>query len=290
MNFEPNTTYIFDGAMGTELQRRAYHTTLPLWSAKALFDVPDLVQQIHQDYILAGADIIITDTFRTQRRTLAKAGLAHETERINELAVELAVKARDEVKVDRPIYIAASMTTLEDCYEVDLVPDDLALKREHTDQANIFDNTDIDFFLLETFNTIREVKAAAKAVYETGKPMMISFITNHKGDLLSGETLRDAVAVLDRFEPLAYMVNCISVSKADLALPKLKEATNRPVGVQANGDGHAGSDDGWVFDQTNSQLSEYCQACSRWKELGVQFIGGCCGTNPEYTQAYSALK
>lgn len=289
MHFEPNKTYILDGALGTELQRRGIPTTLPLWSAQALYDHPNIVKDIHQEYILAGADIITTNTFRTQRRSLAKANKAADTERINAVAVDLAVQARAAAKADRPIYIAGSMTTLEDCYRVDLVPDDATLLQEHTEQASLLAATPIDLFLLETFNTIREAKAAAQAASETYKPIVISFVINTEGNLLSGESLADAVQELNQFHPLAYLVNCVPTTVATLGLKLLRAATDLPIGAYANGDGRPDDDQGWKF--TEQDLAQdYYEQCRQWKEIGAQIIGGCCGTNPEYTKMYSRLK
>src|SRR5512147_2343807 len=86
---------ILDGAMGTELDRRGVATPLPLWSARALLDAPEVVLAIHEDYIRAGADVVTTNTFRTTARTLRRAGLEpDEGERLTRLAVELARDAR----------------------------------------------------------------------------------------------------------------------------------------------------------------------------------------------------
>ncbi len=289
MLFEPHKTYILDGAFGTELQRQGYSTKLPLWSAQALFDHPDVVRNIHKEYILAGSDIITTNTFRTQRRTLAKAGLESETERINHLAVQLCVEARDQANVNRPVLIAGSLTTLEDCYRVDLVPDDETLQREHTEQANILGATPIDFFLLETFNTIREAKAATQAASATGKPVAVSFVINNDGNLLSGETLAEAVTALEPFNPVAYLINCVSTTTATLGLEKLKAVTTKPIGAYANGDGHADDDQGWLFEEKNL-TQQYTEACLNWKKIGATIIGGCCGSNPAYTKAYAKVK
>ncbi|HEU0114112.1 MAG TPA: homocysteine S-methyltransferase family protein, partial [Thermomicrobiales bacterium] len=107
---------LLDAAMGTELDRRGVRTTLPLWSAIGLIAAPDVVRQIHLDNLAAGADIITTDTFRTIRRTFAKAGRdPQEGVRLNAVAVDLARAARD--KANRPdALIAGSIAPLEDCY------------------------------------------------------------------------------------------------------------------------------------------------------------------------------
>lgn len=199
-----------------------------------MFDKPELLKQIHLDYILAGADIITTNTFRTQRYVLAKAGLEAETERVNRLAVDIAVQARDEAKVNRPIYIAGGMTTIEDCRSESSLSLEI-LKREHTHQAELLASTPIDFFLLETFNGITEAKIAAEAVYSTGKPFMISFTANAQGDILNGDTWEDAIQQLLPFSPMAILVNCVSCPVATQALGKIKNSTNLPFGAYGNG-------------------------------------------------------
>ena len=289
MEFKKNKRYFLAGATGTEILRRGFPTKLPLWSAQVLFDKPELLKQIYIDYIHAGADIITTNTFRTQRRTLAKAGLAHETERINRLAVDICAAARDEAKAGRPVFIAGSITTLEDCYRPDLVPSDAELEAEHGEQARILGKTAIDFFLLETFNSIREALAAARKVSETKKPFAVSFTANAAGDILNGDRWDEAARALAPFGPLALLVNCVQGSVAELALRKLRAATDLPIGAYGNGAGGADDEDGWRFSEAD-RIHDYTEHCRAWLDSGASIIGGCCGTSPEYTKAYSTLK
>lgn len=81
---------VLDGAMGTELERRGLAAPLPLWSAGALLSAPDAVAAVHRDYLAAGADILVANTFRTNPRTLRSAGRFDDGERLNHLAVDLA--------------------------------------------------------------------------------------------------------------------------------------------------------------------------------------------------------
>ena len=289
MNLQKNKLYFLAGATGTEILRRGFPTKLPLWSAQVLFDRPELLKEIYLDYINAGADIITTNTFRTQRRTLAKAGLEAETERINRLAVSIAVDARAEADADRPIYIAGCITTLEDCYRPDLTPDISALRKEHYEQAKLLASTPIDFFLLETFNSIQEAVIATEATHATGKPLIISFTANAQGDILNGDKWDAAIKQLNKFFPLAILVNCVPGAIATKALEKIKKYTSLPFGAYGNGAGEADNENGWKF-TTNDQIDEYLQHCRRWIDLGSTVIGGCCGTNFKYTREYSRLK
>lgn len=289
MQFKKEKLYYLAGATGTEILRRGFPTKLPLWSAQVLFEKPELLKQIYVDYIKAGADIITTNTFRTQRRTLAKAGLAKETERINHLAVDIAVAARKEAHAERPVYIAGSITTLEDCYRPDLTPSQHELEKEHQEQVQLLDDTPIDFFLLETFNSIREAAVAARAAAATGKPLAVSFTANAGGYILNGDTWDEAVKQLLPCNPLAILVNCVPEAVATEALRKIKNSTVLPFGAYANGTGMADNEDGWKFTAAD-HIGNYLHSCSRWIDLGATIIGGCCGTNPEYTQAYSQLR
>ena len=247
---------------------------------------------IYRDYIRAGADIITTNTFRTQRRTLAKTGLAHETERINRLAADLAISARNAKKSQHPVFVAACMTTLEDCYRPDLVPPPAVCAAEHTEQAKLLAQTAVDFFLLETFNTIAEAEIAAAAVKKTGKNFVVSFTARSDGNILNGDSWIDALTRLEKFSPLAILVNCVPLSIAERAfwfLARDAKAKNIPFGVYANGEGASGGDEGWNFSKPGNPIDTYIQACRKWCALGATIIGGCCGTTPEYTKRYTKI-
>jgi homocysteine S-methyltransferase len=134
--------------MGSDLDRRGLATTLPLWSALGVLKQPDLVRQIHLDNLLAGADIITTDTFRTTARTLRKAGLdPGQAPALDALAVELAREARD--AAGRPdALIAGSVAPLEDCYlPVFETAPDLAFE-EHAAQARNLAAAGVDLLMV----------------------------------------------------------------------------------------------------------------------------------------------
>ncbi len=293
MKFEKEKLYYIEGAVGTEILRRGFPTKLPLWSAQVLFEKPELLKEIYKDYILAGADIITTNTFRTQRRTLEKGGKGLDTERINRLAVDIALQARSEVGAQRPVYVAGCVTTLEDCYRPDLVPKDDELEKEHSEQIELLASTPIDFFLLETFNTIHEALVAIKAVVKTGKPFAISFTANKEGDILNGDTWEEAVNKIKGFNPLFIGVNCVAPEVATKAVEKIKKATDGldlSYCAYGNGAGEATEgENGWEF-TTEDRINDFAEHCRHWIDEGTSIIGGCCGTNHEYTKVYSKLK
>ena len=142
--------------MGTELERRGAPCELPLWSARALMDDPARVSQIHSDYAAAGAELLTANTFRTQRRTLARAGLGNRAAELSREAVRLARKAANDAGPGRTIWIAGSAAPLEDCYRPDLVPGADELEREHAEHAENLAAAGVDAILVETMNSTRD--------------------------------------------------------------------------------------------------------------------------------------
>ena len=272
---------VLDGATGTELERRGAPTSLPLWSAHALLHAPDLVAAIHSDYAAAGADILTANTFRTQRRTLARGGWGDRAGELTSLAVELARRAAHRFAGERRVHVVGSAPTLEDCYRPDLVPDDAALRREHTEHAEHLAETGVDAVLVETMNSTREAVAALRAARATGLPALVSFVCWEGARLLSGELLRDALAALPE-RPAAVLVNCLPPSNVGACLPVLLESA-LPFGVYPNL--------GAPVNEAGSERSEeheptaFAELAAEWREAGARVIGGCCGTTPAHIHA-----
>ncbi|MCL4504529.1 MAG: homocysteine S-methyltransferase family protein [Chloroflexi bacterium] len=277
---------ILDGAMGTELARRGVDTGLPLWSANALLHAQDVVRQIHLDYLMAGARIITTDTFRTNLRTLERAGLRNRMRELTFMAVELARQAAASAN-RRDVLIAGSIAPVEDCYSPDLVPrDESVLLAEHTALAQQLAEAGCDVLLLETMNTVREAAAAARAAAQTGLPVWVSFMLGHDNRLLGGESLHDAVAAVLPYRPQAVLLNCLPVAQVSGALALLQAevgaASGIRIGVYANA-GHVG-EQGWSMEGgVNPQ--DYAAAAIEWQAAGASIIGGCCGTTPQHIRA-----
>ena len=165
---------LLDGALGTELERRGVAATLPLWSTHALLRDPALVAEVHADYVAAGAEILTANTFRTQRRVLARDGIGGRARELTALAVGLARRAA-EARPGR-VFVVGSAPPLEDCYEPERVPDAAALADEHALHAAHLAAAGVDGILIETMNTIREAVAATLAARAHGLPCLVSFV------------------------------------------------------------------------------------------------------------------
>jgi S-methylmethionine-dependent homocysteine/selenocysteine methylase len=172
------------------------------------------------------------------------------------------------------------MAPLEDCYRPDLVPPDIELRDEHRELAQRLVDAGADFLLLETMNTLREAVAAAEAALQTGSEVVVSFICNRGGNLLSGESLADAVRTIAALSPTALSVNCVSPRFMEAAIVRLRAATALPFAVYGNV-GLPDDRQGWEF--TYDVLAEeYGRYALQWHRAGASIIGGCCGTTPDY--------
>jgi S-methylmethionine-dependent homocysteine/selenocysteine methylase len=275
---------ILDGAMGTELQRRGVDTGLPLWSANALIHRPEVVLEIHRDYIAAGADIITTNTFRTTQRTFRRAGTTDRSAELTALAVRLAEEAVAAFP-GRELLIAGCIAPLEDCYRPDLVPPETELEPEHSELALRLAAAGADFLLVETMNTIREAAAACRAATATGLETIVSFLCRSDGQLYGGESLDKAVRTLLPLGPTGLSVNCISPHHLGQALSQLRSSTELPLAVYGN----VGRPEGELGSEFARDMGpeEYARFGRSWIETGVSIVGGCCGTTPDYIRTLS---
>ena len=284
---ETKRPLILSGAMGTELERRGINIGLPLWSAHALTTSPDVVRQIHCDYIDAGADIIVTNTFRTNRRVFATARLPDRSLELTAGAIELARQARRNFP-QREILIAGCVAPVEDCYAPDRVPSDAELEHEHAEFTERLASGGVDFILVETMTTIREAFAACKAALATGKEVIVSFTCNENGTLYGGEPLADAITAVRELKPTLFSLNCISPRFLTSLIHQLKVSLNEqatrathptPFAIYGNV-GKPNIRDGMLVRDVDEE--EYVSFAQHWRVLGAAIVGGCCGTTPEY--------
>lgn len=269
--------------MGTELIRRGVPTPLPLWSAPANVERPAIVQQIHADYVSAGADLITANTFRTTWYTMRDTPVCNQWDTWNRQAIQLARRAaRDRA------WVLGSVSTLEDCYRPDLVPDYAKCRYYHGRQIDLLARLRVDGLLLETFNTLRELDIAYTAARKHTLPVLTSIVLRDGATLYDGTPLGRIARWVQRNEPDAFILNCASPEITDRALHFLTERLDIPLGAYANV-GMPGGEMGFEFTPAYT-VDRYAQWVRRWFELGVKIVGGCCGTTPAYIRRISRLR
>jgi S-methylmethionine-dependent homocysteine/selenocysteine methylase len=274
-------TWILDGATGTELERRGVRADLPLWSAHALVERPEQIAAIHAEYVAAGADLLTANTFRTQARTLARAGLGGLAAELTTRAVSLARQSAGPGTA-----VLGSAPPLEDCFRPDRVPEDDTLAREHAAHAEHLAAAGVDAVLVETMNCEREARAALRAARSAGLPTLVSFCCNAQGGLLSGEALQPALDSIAALGPIAVGVNCVPPASVAACLPALV-ACGVPFLVSPNQGPPRENEAGRHRDECSPE--ELAALAEGWRAAGARILGGCCGTTPAHIEALAFL-
>jgi len=269
-----------DGATGSELERRGVDLSLPLWSTRALIDAPEILADVHRDYLTAGSQAITTATFRTHRRSLEKVGLGDRCGELTRLAVEIARTVRDECSSEA--LVLGSVAPLEDCYRPDLVPDTDICRREHAELIGDLMNAGADLILIETMNRLCEAQAAMQAAQEIAPGRwLISFCLDedHPGVLLSGENLASLEEPLS--EAGAVGVNCVAAGSMQSQVCWLRDLLPSTPLLAYGNIGCADAEGNWLATDAVCP-GDYLTHARRWVEAGANIIGGCCGTTPDH--------
>jgi S-methylmethionine-dependent homocysteine/selenocysteine methylase len=234
---------------------------------------------VHDDYVRAGADILTACTFRTNRYTLARRGLAHEA---GSLTREMVAMARRSAELGhKAVLVAGSIAPLQDCYYPERTPDDSTLAREHAAHAESLAIAGADLLLVETMPTLREASCAARAAAATGLPVIVSLLVGAGRRMQDGTALPDALGILAQHRVALLSVNCGPPSWCSEAMQDLRESGCR-FGAYANSSTPDGS-----FGHMPQPIGvqDYAQAVGGWLRAGASLVGGCCGTGPAHIQA-----
>ncbi|MBT0652280.1 homocysteine S-methyltransferase family protein [Geomobilimonas luticola] len=269
---------VLDGAMGTMLQERGLK---PGQSPEELnLTLPDVVASVHQDYLAAGADILVTNTFGGTREKLAHYGLQDRLVEVNARAVEIARQVAGD-----QAYVAASIGPTGRFVEPvgDLSFNAMAdLFRE---QAAALIGAGADLVTLETFLDIKEIRAAVIAIREISPtiPVIAMLTFDDKGRSVLGTPPEAAAITLEAVGADIVGSNCgLGVDGIYDILAAMRRVTRLPLISQANAGLPVLKDGKTVFPGTPEEMTAYHD---RMLALGVRIIGGCCGTTPAHIRA-----
>ena len=268
-----NRPLILDGAMGSMLQQSGIKSSGALWMSYANLKYPDKVYKIHRQYIDAGADIITTNTFRTNPAAIKSSGEKISLKKFIRKSVKIAVEAASGL----PVFIAGSNAPAEDCYQVERKLSKKELETNHKEHISLLMDSGCHFVLNETQSHFDEIKIICEFCSSNEIPYIISFFVNEKINLLSSEKLPEVIKFALDYNPLAVGINCI------------KEKTffsffNRS-SFKYNWGAYLNCGSGGFSDENIScgvSPEQYLASVKKILHKKPSFIGACCGSTPQH--------
>ncbi|TDJ74146.1 MAG: homocysteine S-methyltransferase family protein [Proteobacteria bacterium] len=288
-----NEIVLLDGGVSTEIQQRGVALDTEVWSGIAHKTHPDVVRQVHEDYIRAGAQVITANTFSTARHVLESIDLGDEVKTINTEAVQLAKAARDNVATGE-IWIAGSMSSTQPLNSPQEVATGKKAAANYRELAEILAEAGVDLIIAEMMRDIVSAPMVIEAALSTGLPVWVGYSAMLADDGVNVMSWRwknaantpppdDFGALVEAIAPLggeAAGVMHSQVGDTGPALEILERHWSGPKLAYAE-TGRLEKPD-WVFEEISSP-NEYAEEIERWiTEHGVQIVGGCCGTGPEH--------
>ncbi len=270
--------FLLDGAMGTELNNRGVKTELPLWTADANILHSDLVQNIHREYIYAGADYITTNTFRSTSWTYKRAGYTNDKATIMaKKSLYSGVKCAQNASKG-VVKIAGSITTLDDCYTPENFPGRKVAFDVYRQTLDWLIDAGVDVVLFETMGNLEEIEIALLLSEEYGKPIWLSVIMQDSKKILDGTNFENIVSLAKQYSVQTLLLNCNDILKTTLAIKYFHQFWDGMWGVYPNLGVKDYSND--YFDIISHD--KLLLGIKNILKFGPAVIGFCCGSSPSH--------
>lgn len=270
---------VLDGATGTNLQAAGLPVGTPsdFW----VLDNPEAVLALHRNFLEAGSDIILTNTFGSSRAHLKQAGLEARFEQTNRRAVELARQAANEFGA----LVGGSLGPLGEMVEPVGTLSQENAGAAYAEQARLLAEAGVDLLVIETQFDLNEAVAAVRGVRSvTDLPLVCSFSYDRGVRSMMGVRPTQMAQTLAELGLSALGVNCgRSLEDNQKVLDELRQATDLPIWFKPNaGLPVADASGGTSFNVTPEMMGSHA---AEWIAAGALLVGGCCGTSPEHLRS-----
>lgn len=271
---------LFDGANGSVLTQLDNAESHVLWSSSLLFTQPYEVYQLHKEYVTAGADIITTNTFRTNPVAVRRSGVQHIFSHLVGQAVDLA---REAVK-GTCILVAGSNPPAEDCYQRERTITFQQMQNNHLAHIDALMEGGVDLILNETFSHLDEIRVVNTYCSSRDIPFIISLYFDDSGRILSGERVQEVIDEIKDSGAMGIGFNCIKPS----AFRRFVEGLHLPEqwGFYLNC-GIGDTTDGTIKEAISPAV--YASFVESFLNLGPTFVGACCGSTPAHIREMRKL-
>lgn len=272
---------LLDGAMGTMFYARGVFINR-CYDELNLSD-PELVRSLHEEYLLAGAEGIETNTFGANAPRLSRYGLAGKVAEINRAAVQIARRAvrnaNEKLAIDA--LVAASIGPLGD----NSLSEETAQAAYAEQMRALTEGDGVDFFVIETVTNLREAELALQAAHEVSPqtPCMVMVTVDESGRCLDGTEPEEAARQLERAGADVVGCNCSSGPEIVLrTLERIRTVTKLPLAGMPNAGMPSCVDGRSIYLSSPEFLASFARKAMR---LGATVLGGCCGTTPAHIRA-----
>jgi methionine synthase I (cobalamin-dependent) len=276
INFRP---LILDGAMGSYLQEKGFAPNHVLWMTNLNQNNPEVIIQVHEDYITAGADLITTNTFRTNPSALDNYGIKDY-----KVYVKQAVKLGQKAVGNRDVLIAGSNAPAEDCYQRVRTLSQQKLEVNHINHIDLLIDSGVNIILNETQSHFDEIQIICEHCSKNKIPFVISLYIEEPMNILSGESLESVLFFISDYNPLAIGFNCIS--------PKLFRRILEQVTLSFNWGFYLNCGSGNIRNEVitcDISPDEYLESVKESFSSQPSFVGSCCGSNPDHIKKIKEL-
>lgn len=269
-----------DGAMGTQIY--AHGVPFQRCFDELCLSDPELIQRIHREYILAGAEIVQTNTFGANRLKLATYGLEDKVRDINFRAVKIAREAREET--GQPVFLAGSVGALVEPLATGGRITAAEARAMFREQIEALLEGGADLLVLETFADLQELGEAILAARDVCQlPVVAQMTFDEDGRTVSGETPEEVARTLADMKVAALGINCgVGPQLALDVVTRMHPPAEIALSVQPNAGYPARRDGRFFYFSTPEYFGEYA---ARFLDAGVTIVGGCCGTTPRHIEA-----
>lgn len=271
---------LVDGAWGTLLENRG----LPSGMAPDLWNLenPEAIEQVARSYVETGSEIILTNTFSSNRFALESHGAADRVGELARAGVEISRRAAgDDAKVFASIGPTGKIVMMQE-----ISPDDFLAAFQEA--ARAISEAGPDAIICETFNELEELKLALRAVRQTCDLPVIASMSFTGGPdgtaTMMGNTPEQLAQMAEELGANAVGANCGIGPENHLKVAhRLRDATSLPVWIKPN----AGVPEIDANGETTFPVGpeEFARYAPRFIQAGTNFVGGCCGTTPSHIEA-----
>jgi homocysteine S-methyltransferase len=275
-----NKPLILDGAMGSLLQQKGIPFDENLWTANANISNPNLVKEIHESYINAGADIISTNTFRTNPAVYYKSNFKVTNKDFIKSAVDIAKSLKT-----KRILIAGCNPPAEDSYKSKREISHKELEINHQFHIDTLWENGVDFILNETLSHKDEIIFTAEYCNKKNIPFITSLFFNNDLTLLSGEILADIVEEIQSYNPILVSFNCISLKSFE-KLVNTVDLKKIYFGFYLNCGSGNYTDKNISCGVTPEMYHHFVE---KYLYLNPKIIGSCCGSDYNHTKELRKL-